>query len=40
MNPGNYAHLIFNKVSKTYDGEKRASSTVLLGKVVICLHRY
>jgi hypothetical protein len=26
MNPCNYAHLIFDKVAKTYDGEKTASS--------------
>jgi hypothetical protein len=27
MNPHSYAHLIFNKGTKTYDGEKTASST-------------
>jgi uncharacterized protein (DUF736 family) len=27
MNPQSYAHLIFDKGSKTYDGEKTASST-------------
>jgi hypothetical protein len=27
MNPHSYAHLIFDKVPKTYDGKYRASST-------------
>jgi hypothetical protein len=27
MNPHSYAHLIFEKGAKTYDGEKTASST-------------
>jgi hypothetical protein len=27
MNPYNYAHLIFDKLPKTYDEEKTASST-------------
>jgi hypothetical protein len=39
MNPHSYAHFIFDKVTKTYDGEKKASSTMLLGKVVICLQK-
>jgi hypothetical protein len=38
MNPHSYAHLIFDKEPKTYEGEKSASST-LLGKVVICLQK-
>jgi hypothetical protein len=37
MNPHNYTHHIFDKVPKIYDGEKTVSSTMLLGKVVICL---
>jgi hypothetical protein len=32
MNPHNYTHLIFDKVPKTYDGEKTASSTNVSGK--------
>jgi hypothetical protein len=32
MNPYNYAHLIFNKMQKTNDGEKIASSTNVAGK--------
>jgi hypothetical protein len=32
MKPHNYTHLIFGKVSKTYDGEKTASSTNVAGK--------
>jgi hypothetical protein len=27
MNPHNYAHIIFDKGAKIYDGEKTASST-------------
>jgi hypothetical protein len=32
MNPCNYAHLIFNKLPTTYDGEKTASSTSVAGE--------
>jgi hypothetical protein len=32
MNPCNYAHLVFEKEPKTYDGEKTASSTNVAGK--------
>jgi hypothetical protein len=32
MNPQSYAHLIFAKMPKTYDGEKTASSTNVAGK--------
>jgi hypothetical protein len=32
MNPHNYAHLIFDKGAKNYDGEKIASSTNVAGK--------
>jgi hypothetical protein len=39
MNPHNYTHLIFNKGAKTYNGEKTASSTMLLRKAVICLQK-
>jgi hypothetical protein len=35
MNPHSYAHLIFDKGTKTYDGEKTASSTNVAGKVAI-----
>jgi hypothetical protein len=31
--------LFLTKAPKTYDGEKVASSTFLLGKVVICLQK-
>jgi hypothetical protein len=34
MNPYNYAHLIFDKGTKTYDGEKTASSTNVAQKTV------
>jgi hypothetical protein len=32
MNPHSYAHFIFDKVTKTYDGEKIASSTNVAGE--------
>jgi hypothetical protein len=32
MNPHSYVHLIFDKVPKTYDEEKTASSTNVTGK--------
>jgi hypothetical protein len=32
MNPHSYTHLIFDKVMKTYNGEKIASSTNVAGK--------
>jgi hypothetical protein len=32
MNPHSYAHLIFEKGAKTYDGEKTASSASVAGK--------
>jgi hypothetical protein len=32
MNPHSYAHLIFDKVAKKYDGEKAATSTNVAGK--------
>jgi hypothetical protein len=33
MNPlGNYVHLIYDKGTKTYNGEKTASSTNVVGK--------
>jgi hypothetical protein len=32
MNPHSYAHLIFGKAPKTYDGENTASSTNVAGK--------
>jgi uncharacterized protein (DUF736 family) len=32
MNPHSYAHLIFDKGAKTYNGEKTASSTNVAGK--------
>jgi hypothetical protein len=32
MNPHSYAHTIFDKVAKIYDGEKTASSTNVIGK--------
>jgi hypothetical protein len=32
MKPHNYAYLIFDKVPKTYDGERTASSTNVAGK--------
>jgi hypothetical protein len=32
MNPCSYAHVIFEKVPKTYAGEKTASSTNTAGK--------
>jgi hypothetical protein len=32
MNPHSYAHLIFDKAPKTYNGEKTASSTNVAGK--------
>jgi hypothetical protein len=32
MNPHSYAHLIFDKAQKTYDGEKTTSSTNVVGK--------
>jgi hypothetical protein len=32
MNPHSYAHLIFDKVPKAYDGKKTASSTNVTGK--------
>jgi hypothetical protein len=32
MNPCSYANLIFDKVAKTYNGEKTASSTNVAGK--------
>jgi hypothetical protein len=32
MNPHSYAHLIFDKVPKIYNGEKTASSTNDAGK--------
>jgi hypothetical protein len=32
MNTHSYAHLIVTKVSKTYNGEKTASSTNVAGK--------
>jgi hypothetical protein len=32
MNPHSYAHLIFDKVAKKYNGEKTASSTNVAGK--------
>jgi hypothetical protein len=31
MNPCSFAHLIFDKKAKTYDGEKIASSTNVAG---------
>jgi hypothetical protein len=34
MNPHSYAHLIFDKAPKTYDGEKTASSKIVAGKSV------
>jgi hypothetical protein len=33
MNSHSYAHLIFDKGPKTFDGEKTASSTNVAGKV-------
>jgi hypothetical protein len=39
MNPHTYAHVIFDKVAKNYDGEKTASSTNVLGKVLICFQK-
>jgi hypothetical protein len=32
MNPCRYAHLIFDKLHKTHDGEETASSTNVAGK--------
>jgi hypothetical protein len=32
INPDSYAHLIFDKGAKTYDGEMTASSTTVAGK--------
>jgi hypothetical protein len=32
MNPHNYAYLIFTKVPKIYNGEKKAYSTNVAGK--------
>jgi hypothetical protein len=32
MNPCRYTHLIFDKVTKTYNGEKTAFSTNVAGK--------
>jgi hypothetical protein len=32
MNPHSFAHLIFDKGAKIYDGEKTASSTNVAGK--------
>jgi hypothetical protein len=32
MNTLSYAHLIFGKVAKTYNGENRSSSTNIAGK--------
>jgi hypothetical protein len=39
MNPHSYAYLIFDKAPKIYDGEKTASSTNVVGKVVICVQK-
>jgi hypothetical protein len=39
INPHSYAHLIFNKGAKTYDGEKTASLKMLLEKVDSCLQK-
>jgi hypothetical protein len=36
MNPCSYAHLIFDKVPKMYDGEKKASLTNDVGKMDVC----
>jgi hypothetical protein len=33
MNPHSYIHLIFDKAPKTYNGEKKASSTNVAGKI-------
>jgi hypothetical protein len=35
-NPHSYIHLIFDKGTKSYNGEKTASSTNVLEKLVIC----
>jgi hypothetical protein len=32
MNPHSYSHLIFDKGTQTYNGEKTASSTNVVGK--------
>jgi hypothetical protein len=32
MKPHSYAHLIFDRAPKTYDGEKTTSSTNVAGK--------
>jgi hypothetical protein len=32
MNPHRYAHIVFDKAPKTYNGEKTAPSTNVVGK--------
>jgi hypothetical protein len=39
MNPHSYAHVIYDKVAKKYDGEKTASSTNVPGKSSISLQK-
>jgi hypothetical protein len=34
MNPHSYTHLIFDKTTKTYNGEKTAASTNVAGKTI------
>jgi hypothetical protein len=39
MNPCSYAQVIFDKAPKSYDGEKIAYSTNVVGKLVIYLQK-
>jgi hypothetical protein len=39
MNPHNYAHLILTQVPKTYNGEKKASSTNIAGRSCFLLQK-
>jgi hypothetical protein len=34
MNPHSYAHVIYDKVAKKYDGEKQPLQQMFLGRVV------
>jgi hypothetical protein len=39
MNPPSYAHLIFDKGTKTYNGKRQPLQQMLLGKVIIYLQK-
>jgi hypothetical protein len=39
MNSHSYAHLIFDKGAKTYNGERQPLQQMLLRKLVICMQQ-